>query len=426
MDGGLSLSESSTSNASIKARVTKRLVDAARPPARGEARIWDTDIRGFVVRVYASGAKVYSLKYRRGSRQRWYRIGVHGSPWTPETARDEARKILSEIHEGADPQEERLIDRKAMTVADMIDLYVTEGPKDRPNKRESSWRRDRMDLNNHVRPLLGRMAAQELSPKIVARFQSDVREGKTARDRRLGPRSRAIVRGGDGAALRAVMSLSAMLGWAVRRELVTDNPVLKIEKIQQRAHERFLSPQEIDRLFRAIDALKGDGRLFEAFGDIIELLLETGARRTEIAELRWTEVDLDRRLIMLPPHRTKVGGRNRMRAIALSDTACALLARRERRGELVFQSFLGDQPLQGLSKAWERVRAHAGLSDVRLHDLRHTFASMALQGGAPLAIVGRALGHRNASSTERYAHLRDEAAFAAVEVVSKRIREARG
>lgn len=413
------------SSTNKKKTITKRLVDSAEPDPAGELRIWDTDIKGFVLRVWPTGRKIYGLKYRFGGRQRWYRIGEHGSPWTVETARDQAKDVLEALRRGEDAQAQKQGRRHAVTVADLIELYRSDGPADRPNKRQSSWDRDWMDMANHVQPLLGSTPLIDLAPVVIAKFQADVALGKTAKSTKLGPRARSIVRGGKGAAGRSVRSLSAMLSWAVRRQIIGANPVLKIEKIKDGSRERFLSGVEIKTLFDTMGAMKKGRAIQGEFVDIITLLLLTGARRSEIVGLQWSEVDLERRLLLLPPERTKVGGRNRIRAIPLAEEAIAILGSRKQTGIHVFQSQLGDQPLQGMSKAWDRVRKRAQMPDLRLHDLRHTFASIALQGGAPLAVIGRALGHRNAASTERYAHLRDDAAFAAAEAVSTNVRQSR-
>lgn len=133
----------------------------------------------------------------------------------------------------------------------------------------------------------------------------------------------------------------------------------------------------------------------------------TGARRNEIVELQWREVDLERRRLVLPPARTKMGNLNRPRIIVLSPPAAAILEKRKARGDFVFPSSVGDKPLVGVNRVWDKVRSIAGLQDVRLHDLRHSFATFAVEGGASLFQVGRTLGHAKATSTERYAHPTD-------------------
>jgi integrase len=156
--------------------------------------------------------------------------------------------------------------------------------------------------------------------------------------------------------------------------------------------------------------------------DIIRLIMLTGARRNEIVELQWSEVDLDRSRLVLPPVRTKMGGLNRSRIIALSDPARLIIEKRTPgRGAWVFMSERVDKPLVGVNRAWEKVRAIIGLPDVRLHDLRHSFATFAVEGGASLYVVGKSLGHRKSASTERYAHIGDLPQRGVADLVAARI-----
>lgn len=401
-------------------RLTKTLIDAARPASK-EVRLWDSDVKGFVLRVLPSGRKTFGLKYRVLNRQRWFTIGEYGSPWTLDQARQKAREVSFKATQGEDLQDDKIEKRKALTIADAFDLYLKEGPADRPNKRQSSWTRERLDMQNHIVPLIGHIPLKALKPGDVSRFQADVAAGKTARNVKGGFRTRYIIRGGAGAAARCVAAISAMLSWAVRREFVDRNVAQHVPKLQTRFCARFLNDAEIERLFKTLDDLEASARISRAGADIVRMLVYTGARRREIADLKWSEVDFSRRILLLPPERTKAGGRNRYRAIALSSTAAELLQKRRPEegpaGVYVFPMPSDDRPIQNLYKVWQRVRTAAGLPDLRLHDLRHTFASTALASGAPLASVGRALGHSSASSTQRYAHLRDETALAVADLV---------
>ncbi|MCU0881470.1 MAG: integrase arm-type DNA-binding domain-containing protein, partial [Hyphomonadaceae bacterium] len=220
----------------LKGRITKRLVEAARPPAAGEVRIWDSELRGFMVRVTASGHRSYAVKYRFNGQQRWLKIGDHGCPWTPDMARARALEIISEARLGRDAAacgpsapnltpamdwEDDDLDEpiatglgldaptnarrmRDATVSELYELYLREGPKDKPLKRESSWLVDRTSYNSHVKPLIGSAKARALRPADLAAFQAAVASGKSASDRRTGPRGRSMVRGGTGAAVRAM------------------------------------------------------------------------------------------------------------------------------------------------------------------------------------------------------------------------------
>lgn len=388
-----------------RVRITKTVVNAVKKPAKGELRIWDKEIKGLCLRVYASGRKVYALKYRIGGTQRWYTLGEHGSPLTPEKARDDAMDILYGATKGRDAQMQKLDRRKDLTVTQLIDLYLEEGPKSRPDKRASSWAADRGCLRNHVQPLLGSKIARSVLKADIGRMLTSVRAGKTAKDVKTKKRGRAIVRGGEGISGRVKASASAMFSWARDAGLVDVNPVMGVRLPQRPGKERFLSAAETGNLLETLTRMEDSARLDKAHGDCIRLLLMTGARKGEIVGLRWTEVDWARQRLVLPPERTKAGGKTGDRIIFLPPPAVAILEARKSSKSYVFPAGRGDGASTGLQKSWESVRAAAGIPDVRLHDLRHTFASFALASGEGLAMIGKALGHSSVRVTERYAHL---------------------
>lgn len=405
----------------IRAKITKRLVDAALPAGDAELRIWDTEIKGFLLRISPAGRKTYCLKYRYCGRQRWLTIGEHGSPWSPENARQRAREALQEAHDGADPQAVKVDARtKSATVAELFERYFSEGPIDKPLKRESSWKVDRYNYKRHVEPLLGKRIARELTAAELSQWQAQVAAGKTSIDVKTKKQGRAIVTGGEGAAARAMRSLSGMLGWAVRREILDANVASKVQKFRDQARERALTEDEAARLWSIINEAEKAWVIGKDFADIFRLIMLTGARRTEIVALRWSEVEFDRARLVLPPMRTKMGALNRSRHIPLSQAALEILSARKPKGVHVFPSSAGDKPLVGVNRAWDKVRTLAGLNDVRLHDLRHSFATFAVEGGASLFHVGRALGHSKASTTERYAHPSDLGARAVAADVAAR------
>lgn len=401
-------------------RITKRLVDATRPDANGgDIRIWDDELKGFVLRVRPSGAKSYQAFYRNGRSQRWSTIGKHGSPWTPETARVRAAELLRDAALGQDPHAQKLRRRADMTVAELIDAYLEHGPTDKPNKRASTWATDRSNLDRHAKPLLGKRQLSDLAAKDVAEFQRDVAAGKSFADIKTGMRGRAIVRGGTGTARRSVETLAAMFNWASKRNLMRNNPARQVEKFKSEAQERFLDEAEMTRLFTALAELVKERRLNPLHASVIRLLALTGCRKGEIVGLRWNEIDWDRRMIALPMLRSKNGAKR----IPISNAAIDELKKLPRLDEQVFPAGkAGESPhIVGIQRSWDKVRARARLADVRLHDLRHTFASMAVDAGESLYVLQKALGHKRASTTERYAHLRDEPVHAMVDRLAARI-----
>ena len=411
--------------AGLKAKITKRTVDAASPPADGETWLWDTDLKGFFLRVYATGRKVYAVKCRAAGRQRIHTIGVHGSPWTPDEARDAAEEALRRAGRGEDPNAERKAVREALTVADLIDRYLDDGPATKPAKRDSTWAIDASNLNRHIRPLLGRKIANDVAKADAARAIRDIAAGKTAKDEKTKARGRARVTGGIGTARRTRITAAAMFAWGVEHGLITANPFKGVKLAAAPVRERFLSKIEAARLLDAIASLHAEGGISGTFADALRLLLLTGARKTEVLGLRWAEVDIERQRLVLPPERTKAGGTTGERRIILSPPALAILAKRRAddgsEGEFVFAASRGSGHAIGLRRAFGRACARAALEGARVHDLRHSFASFAVADGASLFLIGKLLGHASARTTERYAHLSGDPLQDAAAMVGRRI-----
>ena len=411
-----------------RVKLTKRVVDAAQRPTSGEARVWDADLAGFCLRVYPTGRKVYSLKFRVGTRQRWMTIGEHGKPWaggqalTPDEARREAEKAIGQARAGEDATQTKRDRRMALTVTELIDRYLDEGPATRPAKRESSWKADRGNLNHHARPQLGDRLVTELTRSDVARMIKAVSAGDTAQaTTKTKARGRATIRGGPGIASRVLASFRAMLSWGMEHGVGKENPAKGVKLAKRATSERFLSREEAGAALAKLSELEAAGKMAKALGAIIRLLLLTGARKTEIVALRWSEVDLARKRLVLPPERTKAGGKTGGRRIALSAAAVDVLQEQPGREGWVFPSTRGDGHVTGTQKAWEKVRQAANLPGVRLHDLRHSFASFAVADGASIYLVGKALGHADTRTTERYAHLTDDPLQELAETASKAV-----
>ncbi|HEV7910346.1 MAG TPA: site-specific integrase [Methylocella sp.] len=420
----------------LKSRITKRTVDAATIPSDGETWLWDTGLKGFFLRIYASGRKVYAVKCRVGGRQRIHTIGVHGSPWTPDEARKSAVEALRRASKGEDPNEEKKAARKALTVADLIDRYLADGPETKPAKRASTWQIDAANLNRHVRPLLGCKVANVVTKADAARAVRDIAVGKTATDQKTGPRGRARVTGGEGTARRTRTTAAAMFAWGGEYGLVSGNPFAAVKLASAPVRERFLTKEEAGNLLDAISDLQAEAACSGTFADALRLLLLTGARKTEILGLRWSEIDNARKLLILPPGRTKAGGNTGERRIPLSAPALEILTRRRAKAEeawhdeaggeshtceFVFPAGRGQGHATGLWRAFVTVCTKAKLSGLRIHDLRHSFASFAIADGASLFLIGKLLGHASARTTERYAHLSSDPLQDAVNKIGDRI-----
>lgn len=401
----------------MRAKLTKRMIDAS-VSGSTEIRVWDTEVKGFVLRIFPDGRRNFGVKYRIGARQRWFTIGNFGDPWTVDEARERAKRVLRSAEDGVDPQTAKQERRAALTVDELIECYLAEGPRSKPEKRSSSWRHDISRLRRHVSPLIGRIAARDVTHKDVERVQADVAAGKTQASIKGRKRGVARVRGGSTIASGVVRTLAAAMNWAVREGMIDKNPCVGVKRVATPRRERYLTREEVRRVLGAADELATAGEIPRAFSDAVRLLALTGARRSEILELRWPEVDLERGRVILPRHRSKTGEKS----ITLNRAAIEILRRQPRSGsEHVFPGRGIKGPLVGVSKRWDLVRRRAGIADLRMHDLRHTFASFAVADGASLYVVGKALGHTQASTTERYAHLADDPIRAVSEAVARQI-----
>jgi integrase len=396
-------------------------VDAASAADR-DTFLWDSEVTGFGLKVTPAGRKSYVCQYRLGGGRRGavrrFTIGPHGSPWTVDTARAEARRILGAAANGEDPAAQKQDARRGLTVAELCDLYLTEGVA---TKKASTLATDRGRIERHIKPLLGNRKAAAVTRADVRGFLQDVAAGKTAADLKTKLHGRAIVKGGRGTATRTVGLLGGIFAYAVERGVTTDNPVRGVKRFADHKGERFLSEAELARLGAALRTLGDEGA--NPYGlAIIKLLVFTGARRGEIEKLRWQEVDFGAGLLRLADSKTG------QKAILLNPPALAVLSGIERvsTSPFVFPAGRSDGHFEGMVKVWRRVRARAGLSDVRLHDLRHSFASVAVASGASLPVIGALLGHGNASTTARYAHLSNDPLRAVNQAVGGRIAAALG
>lgn len=406
--------------------LTKTVVDAAEKQDK-RYHIWDKDLAGFALRVETSGVKTFVIKYRangggRTAKQHWLVIGRFG-PLTPDQARKIAKAKLGGVAAGADPASELQAKRRELTMTQLIDLYEKEGCVIQRGKRQGEAMKPRTKaytlarLRNHVIPLLGTRRAPEINSGDIERFVTDVTTGKTAKDEKVGPRKRIIVRGGAGAARKVVRDLSAVFSFALRSEIVTRNPCesAAVRKTDNR-RERFLSLEEVTRLGIALDEVEAEGVNPKAV-NIARLWALTGCRREEIAGLRWSEVRLDEGMLVLSDSKTGKSAR------PIGAAAIALLKsiKRADNSDFVFPAERGEGSYQGTKGVWAKVIRKAQLPGVNAHTLRHTIGSTATSSGEALALTGAILGHSNPRSTAIYAHVQIDPSRQAAERVSAQI-----
>jgi integrase len=401
-----------------KAKLTDKVVNDAVPEARRYI-VWDTAKTGFGLRIEPSGHKSFVVRYRangggRNAPIRQIRLKAKpGEDLTADKARRVAAEILADVTKGKDPAQERDKKRVEMTVAALCDLYLKDGTA---HKKASTLNVDLGRIERHIKPLLGSKRVAEVTTADINRFMRDVANGKTASDIKTKKRGRAIVEGGRGTATRTVGLLGGIYSFAISEKLCAENPVRGVKRFADRKSERFLSTKELTTLGEALRQLEEEGANKSAIA-IIRLLTFTGARKSEIAKLQWREVELERACLRLGD--SKTGGK----VIHLGPPALSILSELKptEGSPYVFPAQSGDNNFQGTEKVWQKVRAKAGLEDIRLHDLRHSFASVGLEAGSSLPIIGKLLGHADFKTTLRYAHLADDPLKAAARKISDNI-----
>jgi integrase len=409
----------------VRNRIGLRQIRSLKP---GET-IWDQSLVGFGARRQKSDAVAYVLFYRtKEGRQRWFTIGKHGAPWTPETARDEAKRLLGEVAHKGDPAADKRAARNAQTVSELCDLYLADAEagrlvtRRRTQKKASTLAIDKGRIARHIKPLLGQFRVAAVTREDVERFMYDVAEGKTAGDTKTKPRGLARVRGGKGAANRAVGLLGAIFSYAVRRRLRPDNPVHGVVRPADGRRDRRLTDGEYEALGKALREAEAAGIWPPAIA-VARFLALTGWRSGEALALRRAEVDLPRRTATLGD--TKTGRSVR----PLSHAACRIAQNLSRSGDLVFPATRGngDVIMSGFKRLWNRIAKLGGLPpDVTPHVLRHSFASLAADLGYSEPTIAALVGHKGRSTTSRYLHSADAVLLAAANRVASRTEELMG
>ena len=383
------------------------------------SEIWDTSVAGFGARRQFSASVSYVLVYRNvDGRSRRLTIGRHGSPWTPDTARREAQRLLGTVHSGQDPAEAKQERRKAATVSDLCDAYFADVEsgrvltKARRPKKATTVAIDRTRIERHVKPLLGAMKVKAVTREDIDRFMHRVAEGESAEIAKASKKSRTT--GGAGTASRTVGMLGAVFDYAMKKHMREDNPCRGVVRFADNKRERRLTDAEY--------AVLGAG-LRAAIDDIVPTALAaarflalTGWRRGEMLGLMWSDVDASRRTATLPD--TKTGRSVR----ALSSAACAVLTALPCSGAYVFPAVRGDAKMTSFQNIFVRLIASSALPpDITPHVLRHSFASVAGDLGYSESTIGALIGHKGASVTSRYIHSADAVLLAAADAVAGRI-----
>jgi integrase len=377
-------------------RLDKRTVDAARPRDR-EYVLWDDLLPRFGLRVYPSGRKGYCIQYRRGGRTRRMSIGLHGVV-TPTQAREEAASHLNEVRLGRDPAMDRAKERTAPTLEEFSKIFLAEHAE--PNMKPRSLADVRKILRLHLLPALGRHKLREISRTDVHQLHTSLKDRPFMANRTLG-------------LLKSMLKCAERWGY-----WEGPDPCVAAKRFREPSRERLLSPAEYEKLGRTLrETEEAQPESRYAVG-AIQLLMLTGCRKGEILTAKWDYIDWERRELMLPD--SKTGPRH----VALNAPALQVLEQlREwsRGSPWIIQGGSPAVHLPDLARPWGEIRRAAGLEDVRIHDLRHAFASAGAQAGLSLPLIGALLGQTQVSTTERYSHFDGDAKHSAGEVVGERI-----
>lgn len=382
-------------------KLTKRVIDAAEIQA-AEYFIWDDELPGFALRVLPSGRKGYIVQYRAGRRSRRMSLGP-STVLTCEQARTRAIGIIAAARNGDDPAAERDAERKTITVKELAERFDKEHVSVRV--KETTAKGYRRLIERTILPALGRHRVTEVTRADIAKLHHDLRHIPYEANRCL-------------EVISKMFSLAEM--WGLRPD--GSNPRKHIKKYAEEKRERFLSPAELKRVGDVLREMEDEGIELSSAIAAARLLILTGCRLGEIMTLQWEHVDLAGRALRLPTSKTGA------KVVHLGQPAIDVLTgiKKVDKNPWVIVGTLPGARLTDLQPFWQRVRARAGLKDVRIHDLRHTFASTAVASGQGLPMIGKLLGHTQVQTTARYAHLAADPVRTAADAVANTLSNALG
>lgn len=362
----------------LSGRITKTAVDRLEP---GQM-MRDTEVRGFGVRRQM-GAPAYFLRKKIHGRDRWIVIGTHGAPWTADKARREAERLVGLIAAGKDPSPaQEALDNP--TIAQATEHFMAEhGTHLKPTSRDKY----EILLRLHILPAVGHVGVADFKRADVMKLHAHLaKKASTAN--------------------YCVAILSKLMSWCEERGLRPEqtNPCFRVKKFRETKRQRYLSQEEMARLGEVLDEVSAQSEESLFATAAIRLLLFTGARVGEILTLQWSFVDFERMVLLLPDSKTG------QKQIILNEPAAEVLRSLPRLAgnPFVIIGRRAGARLINLQKPWRRIRKLAGIPDVRMHDIRHSFASVGAAQRGSLPMIGKLLGHNHTMTTARYAHLADD------------------
>jgi integrase len=379
------------------AKLTKRAVDQI-IPGDADAMHWDDELKGFGLRVWPSGRKVYMVMSRVKGRLRRITIGPHG-PVTPEQARIRAHEILSEAKAGRDPAKELDQARKSPTMKGLGERFLKEHVAVRCKPSTQAEYKRSVEL--FINPEIGTRKVTDIERQDIAELHHGLSHTPYQANRTLG-------------VLSKMFNLAEV--WGLRPD--GSNPCLHVKKFAEEKRARFLSPEEFAALGTTLREVEQDGSETQSAVNAIRLLMLTGCRLGEITTLKWDYVNIKARELRLPDSKTGA------KIVHFGKTVADILkgiAKLDDNPYVITGQKKDGSRLTDLQHPWRRIRAKAGLDDVRIHDLRHSYASGALALGEGLPMIGKLLGHTQVQTTARYAHLANDPVKSAAGRVSDTI-----
>jgi integrase len=381
-------------------KLTKKMIESSQPLANKIFYLWDSEIRGFGCQVLPSGRKTYYFIYRNLQKKaQRLKIGVHGNI-TCEIAREIALGWAGDVARSKDPKEERMKaiaqEKKSIKIREFADLYFERYANIR--KKPRSIKEDKGLLRSRILPALGDKKISDIIQEDVLRLQASMKHLKVRGNRCI-------------ALLNKMFNLAE--NWNFREK--GSNPCYRVEKAREHKREKFLTQGEIQKLEEVLKMEESVGSLSPSTIAAIRLLLYTGCRLNEILTLKWKNVFLEEKYIYLKD------AKNGERVVPLNQVCIDLLKKLKKQGETpyVLRGARLGKHIVNIQNSWKKIRNLTEVQDTRIHDLRHTFASLAIKQGLDLYRISKLLGHRNIQTTTRYAHIAKNDLIESAEVVGK-------
>ena len=363
-------------------KLSKKFIESIPLPSNKETFYWDSEIKGFGIKVYPTGKKAYVLQYRNlNGQSKRLTLGYHGQISTDQ-ARELAKINLGHVSFGKDPAQIKKQGKvKKDSFDDLVKHYLYEHAKE--HKRPKSINEDKKLLFKYIQPFFKDSELSQVDSKSITALHRKHKDTPYQANRML-------------ALLSKMFSLAVNWGWADK------NPVIGVPRYPEEKRERWLQDEELDRLWKVLDHYNDYPP-----ANVIKMLILTGARKGEALNATWEQFDFKRGVWIKPSHLTK---QKKTEHVPLSEEVLEFLLqiKEHSQSQYLFPGRRGDEPLVDVKRFWTKIIDEANIKNLRIHDLRHTYASHLVSSGLSLSIVGRLLGHSNPNTTQRYAHLADQ------------------